>query len=676
MAARGCCSRPGYVASSEVQEINDLISSREARIREEKLLAEATRKLRLKEQLKANGSRKYDDDSDSDDGNSSRSTPKQMHRPPQARQSSLRSPAMPNQTAMPTMARSPALIHRMQLLEYGFTIGKGTDDTIGFSKPSNAIALPNGDLCVADTGSHRLLIVNVGASSGEVRAPVRDEECGAALRQPRGVACDATALYVSEAGGSRVRKMRLPDELRQGGAATPRGAHIGGLRDAGDGGSAEQAEARLSFPQGVTLSGGELFVCDCEDHRVVVYDALTLEYRRSFGGYGDEEGELSFPYGCAVLGDECIVADTANHRLSVFHKATGTFLRCLGEEGTGRGQFTNPRAVTSLSRPDPSGPNGRGTSVLVTCEKARVQVLTLTGECLEVLEVANASDLWSVCNLRNRIVLVDKAASALHVLNPVFRQHSPSPHSSCGASPAVPRMGSPFYGSSGHGSSAYVSAYGSSGHGSDCASPKYGSGYASPHSFSRHRRPTPPEESTPPGLPSPSIPETHATEPPPPSMMAAVGNWLGRAFYGAAAAAASAPAAAAAPAESVPISEWSCRVPLGVGLTPPVSIQATKLPAPSQNAVQRVVQAETSGSAGLAQAFTAGGHALPSCRPHPVVQPSTPPASRPAIPLADNSSAESSPSPRRPAILHDDPNLRANSPASKATGQSDAHQII
>ena len=55
--------------------------------------------------------------------------------------------------------------------------------------------------------------------------------------------------------------MRLPDELRQGGAATPRGAHIGGLRDTGDGAEhAEQAEAGLSFPQGVTLSGGELFV--------------------------------------------------------------------------------------------------------------------------------------------------------------------------------------------------------------------------------------------------------------------------------------------------------------------------------------------------------------------------------------------------------------------------------
>ena len=30
-------------------------------------------------------------------------------------------------------------------------------------------------------------------------------------------------------GGSRLRKLRLPDEFRQAGAETPRGSHLGGL---------------------------------------------------------------------------------------------------------------------------------------------------------------------------------------------------------------------------------------------------------------------------------------------------------------------------------------------------------------------------------------------------------------------------------------------------------------
>ena len=50
----------------------------------------------------------------------------------------------------------------------------------------------------------------------------------------------------------------------------------------------------------MALSGGELFVCDCEDHRIAVYDALTLTYKRGFGGYGEDGGELSFPYSCVV----------------------------------------------------------------------------------------------------------------------------------------------------------------------------------------------------------------------------------------------------------------------------------------------------------------------------------------------------------------------------------------
>ena len=58
-----------------------------------------------------------------------------------------------------------------------------------------------------------------------------------------------------------------------------------------------------------------------------------------------------------------------------------------------------------------------------------VQVLSLSGECLEVLEVPQAIDLWSACNLHGRIVLVDKGGHCLHVLVPVYRSMA-SPHNS------------------------------------------------------------------------------------------------------------------------------------------------------------------------------------------------------------------------------------------------------
>ena len=236
------------------------------------------------------------------------------------------------------------------ILEHGFSIG-GEDDALAlgtdasggealkFDGPSGVAALPDGELCVADTNNHRLVILT---PEGQPRAFLHGGDGKEALKLPRGVAADATALYVTEVGGSRMRKLRLPEEFRAAGAETPRGAHLGGLAlDA----TRVTAAGALTFPQGITEDRGELFVCDCENHCVAVYEALTLAYVRSFGTQGEAEGELSFPYSCTVVGREVIVADVANHRLSSFSRATGAFVRCIGSQGDGPGQFTAPRGV-------------------------------------------------------------------------------------------------------------------------------------------------------------------------------------------------------------------------------------------------------------------------------------------------------------------------------------------
>jgi hypothetical protein len=641
-----------------VRKINAMITTRNVQEREEQLLAEASRRLRL-EETKGDRQKKYHDDSSMSEDDTPAPVGNTLRRPPVAPKGSSRPPAVPKHNTN-SHVPSPALIHCMQFLEYAYSIGEGSTHSFALSKPSTAIALPNGDLCVADTGSHRLLLVSVGATHGSVQGAVSDDASGGALKQPRGLACDATALYVSEAGGSRVRKMRLPEDLRKGGAATPRGAHIGGLRVLDDDGGC--TEARLSFPQGVTLSGGELFVCDCEDHRIVVYDALTLEYRRSFGGYGDDEGELSFPYSCTILADECVVADTANHRLSVFNKDTGLFLRCLGREGVGRAEFTNPRGVTYLRSPDASGPNGRGRSVLVTCEKTRVQVLTLAGECLELLDVPHATDLWSVCNVGEHIVLVDKTANALHVLNPVFR-HTVGSHS---ASPA------------------------------SCASPAHGSGYASPLSLSRHVSGVSPGVS--PGASrarsTPLAGASHVPDPASevPAVVSAAkttyasgfGSWLGRTFCGAGVTGGTQPSTSsgAAPSGSGGVcggmgTRRAQTTPTAAVHSPPPSrtshaceerVGAAPLPAPSQNAVQQVVQSALRSGAATVGAGVPDVSAEARCSCGPA--PSTPQR----LHDTSNASAETSPSPRRqPALLDDLSASQPNSP-NVAVGHASSHQ--
>jgi hypothetical protein len=225
----------------------------------------------------------------------------------------------------------------------------------------------------------------------------------------------------------------------------------------------------LTFPQGVCLADGELFVCDCEDHRVVVYDALTMKYKRHFGSYGEEEGDLSFPYSCAVVGKEVIVADVANHRLSCFSKTSGKFIRTIGGEGDAPGRFSSPRAIAVLRRPLPAqklaaadggaaAEHGVGIVVdgtptqlerdalLVVCEQKRLQVcmrssaaaarardsaappracpspqvLTLAGEPLQLVSMESPgtkTDLWSVCAAGRFMYVTDRGASCVHVLS-------------------------------------------------------------------------------------------------------------------------------------------------------------------------------------------------------------------------------------------------------------------
>ena len=195
-------------------------------------------------------------------------------------------------------------------------------DVFTLSQPSCIIALPTGMLCVADTAADRLLVIDpdlravrsiIYAADARANAlsPAEDPhhpsqpsargQSAQGLRQPRGLACDGASLLVSEVGGRgrHLRGLTLPDELKQQSApqqATP-SLHL-------ECQPAAEAAQPLTFPQGIAVCQGEIFVCDCEEHQVFVFDAQTLSYLRGFGSYGDAEGELHFPYSVTVIGEE------------------------------------------------------------------------------------------------------------------------------------------------------------------------------------------------------------------------------------------------------------------------------------------------------------------------------------------------------------------------------------
>ena len=70
-----------------------------------------------------------------------------------------------------------------------------------------------------------------------------------------------------------------------------------------------------------------------------------------------------------------VVADWMNHRLSLWRLGDGTVWKHLGSEGTEPGQFSYPLALAVT-----------GAGVLVVTDRNRVQVLTVDGAVLCVLD--------------------------------------------------------------------------------------------------------------------------------------------------------------------------------------------------------------------------------------------------------------------------------------------------
>jgi len=167
--------------------------------------------------------------------------------------------------------------------------------------PSFVATLPGGDLCVTDVLTHQLHVLSL---AGELKRTV---DASPRLQFPMGIACDGECLYVADGHSDCILKIRLADGETV--------AHVGGLQ----------------YPHGVAYAGGRLFVCDCFNHRLVVYDSRLVELR-AIGRRGVGHGEFMYPRGVAVHGDEVFVADTDNHRVEVFLTAGGMFqyVRTIG----------------------------------------------------------------------------------------------------------------------------------------------------------------------------------------------------------------------------------------------------------------------------------------------------------------------------------------------------------
>ena len=102
-------------------------------------------------------------------------------------------------------------------------------------------------------------------------------------------------------------------------------------------------DEELRRPTGLAVLGGELYVCDTDNHRIVVF-GFDGSPRRQWGALGRDQGQFSRPRDIATRGQELVVVELGNHRLQVFG-TDGSYIRHWGRRGAEAGQFSGPRGV-------------------------------------------------------------------------------------------------------------------------------------------------------------------------------------------------------------------------------------------------------------------------------------------------------------------------------------------
>ena len=195
-------------------------------------------------------------------------------------------------------------------------------------KPTGITVGPDGNLYVADTHYHRVMVFSTDGQL--VRQFGQYGQDGGCFIYPTDVAFSPDGnIYVSEYGGND----RISVFDREG-----RFLHSFGTPGSGTG--------QLSRPAAMCVDGerGRLYVADACNHRIAVYD-LQGRLQRYIGSAGCEPGQLRYPYGLAMSPDgTLVVCEFGNNRLQLFDR-DGRSVGVYGQAGRQLGQLAFPWSV-------------------------------------------------------------------------------------------------------------------------------------------------------------------------------------------------------------------------------------------------------------------------------------------------------------------------------------------
>jgi ABC-type Fe3+ transport system permease subunit/DNA-binding beta-propeller fold protein YncE len=192
-------------------------------------------------------------------------------------------------------------------------------------KPTGLSFAPNGNLYVADTHYHRVVIFSAeGKIIGQFGKFGQDDGC---FIYPTDVSFSGEGrIFVSEYGGN--------DRIS---VFSEKGDFLYCFGTPGNG------PGQFSRPSALCVDGSRkhLYVADSCNHRIGIYnfEGKLLKY---IGSIGREPGQLRYPYDLALLPDGCIaVCEYGNNRLQLF-SPDGKSLGVYGGPGHQMGELAYP----------------------------------------------------------------------------------------------------------------------------------------------------------------------------------------------------------------------------------------------------------------------------------------------------------------------------------------------
>ena len=170
------------------------------------------------------------------------------------------------------------------------------------------------EMIVSEYSGHRLSIFDIRGQ--KIRTFGSRGDSPDQMNYPKGIATDDTDnIYVSSS--LKLQKFTSSGEL---------------IKCIGKEG---RKEGEFDDPQGVTLYDNQVYVCDCNNDRIQVFD-LDLNFVQSIGSRGTGRGEFNTPFDVKFdTAGNMYVAEYNNERVQVLD-TSGEFIRPFGQEGEGK----------------------------------------------------------------------------------------------------------------------------------------------------------------------------------------------------------------------------------------------------------------------------------------------------------------------------------------------------